>query len=215
MRRIVREVSHIRWHIWYFIHHCIFRFLFIGCGLHIAWRRWLWQISLSQWCTKVSNKWIHLSSNSIKFPHLPIWEEYWPDIALHSCYDAFPTSTFVFLLRRAATIVLREENCHFLRVDKEDFNRILRVGGHLHRFLINHDMVQPCHGRSSRITLRRFCCNTTSSCNTNYSNEWSPLQKIRSLKWLLFRLAISCTSFSCYRMLRPTLSGWRNTIKTS
>ncbi|CAG0892836.1 unnamed protein product, partial [Darwinula stevensoni] len=27
---------------------------------------------------------------------------------------------------RAATIVLREENCHFLRVDKEDFNRILR-----------------------------------------------------------------------------------------
>lgn len=28
---------------------------------------------------------------------------------------------------RAASIVLREENCHFLRVDKEDFNRILRV----------------------------------------------------------------------------------------
>lgn len=28
---------------------------------------------------------------------------------------------------RAATIVLREDNCHFLRVDKEDFNRILRV----------------------------------------------------------------------------------------
>lgn len=27
---------------------------------------------------------------------------------------------------RAATIVLREDNCHFLRVDKEDFNRILR-----------------------------------------------------------------------------------------
>ncbi|ETE68374.1 Rap guanine nucleotide exchange factor 4, partial [Ophiophagus hannah] len=27
---------------------------------------------------------------------------------------------------RAASIVLREENCHFLRVDKEDFNRILR-----------------------------------------------------------------------------------------
>ncbi|XP_071049981.1 rap guanine nucleotide exchange factor 4 isoform X2 [Onthophagus taurus] len=27
---------------------------------------------------------------------------------------------------RAATIVLREHNCHFLRVDKEDFNRILR-----------------------------------------------------------------------------------------
>ncbi|CAG0905298.1 unnamed protein product [Cyprideis torosa] len=27
---------------------------------------------------------------------------------------------------RAATIVLREDNCHFLRVDKEDFNRILK-----------------------------------------------------------------------------------------
>ncbi|XP_053564238.1 rap guanine nucleotide exchange factor 3 [Bombina bombina] len=27
---------------------------------------------------------------------------------------------------RAATIVLREDNCHFLRVDKHDFNRILR-----------------------------------------------------------------------------------------
>uniref|UniRef100_A0A8C6PYJ9 Rap guanine nucleotide exchange factor 4 n=1 Tax=Nothobranchius furzeri TaxID=105023 RepID=A0A8C6PYJ9_NOTFU len=28
---------------------------------------------------------------------------------------------------RAASIILREDNCHFLRVDKEDFNRILRV----------------------------------------------------------------------------------------
>lgn len=28
---------------------------------------------------------------------------------------------------RAATIVMRDDNCHFLRVDKEDFNRILRV----------------------------------------------------------------------------------------
>ncbi|KAF4805243.1 hypothetical protein TURU_001599 [Turdus rufiventris] len=27
---------------------------------------------------------------------------------------------------RAATILLREDNCHFLRVDKSDFNRILR-----------------------------------------------------------------------------------------
>lgn len=27
---------------------------------------------------------------------------------------------------RAATIVLRENNCHFLRVDKQHFNRILR-----------------------------------------------------------------------------------------
>lgn len=32
---------------------------------------------------------------------------------------------------RAASIVLREDNCHFLRVDKEDFNRILRVGAPL------------------------------------------------------------------------------------
>uniref|UniRef100_A0A8C1MCS6 Rap guanine nucleotide exchange factor (GEF) 4 n=1 Tax=Cyprinus carpio TaxID=7962 RepID=A0A8C1MCS6_CYPCA len=32
---------------------------------------------------------------------------------------------------RAASIVLREDNCHFLRVDKEDFNRILRVRAHL------------------------------------------------------------------------------------
>ena len=36
---------------------------------------------------------------------------------------------------RAATIVLREDNCHFLRVDKEDFNRILRVGGTTSGFL--------------------------------------------------------------------------------
>lgn len=28
---------------------------------------------------------------------------------------------------RAASIVLREDHCHFLTVDKEDFNRILRV----------------------------------------------------------------------------------------
>ncbi|NWS06608.1 RPGF3 factor, partial [Motacilla alba] len=28
---------------------------------------------------------------------------------------------------RAATILLREDNCHFLRVDKQDFNRILKV----------------------------------------------------------------------------------------
>uniref|UniRef100_A0A8C7VXK4 Rap guanine nucleotide exchange factor (GEF) 3 n=1 Tax=Oncorhynchus mykiss TaxID=8022 RepID=A0A8C7VXK4_ONCMY len=29
---------------------------------------------------------------------------------------------------RAATIILREDNCHFLRVDKQDFIRILKVG---------------------------------------------------------------------------------------
>lgn len=30
---------------------------------------------------------------------------------------------------RAATIILREDNCHFLRVDKQDFNRIIKVPG--------------------------------------------------------------------------------------
>lgn len=29
---------------------------------------------------------------------------------------------------RSATIILREDNCHFLRVDKQDFIRILKVG---------------------------------------------------------------------------------------
>lgn len=28
---------------------------------------------------------------------------------------------------RAATIILGEDNCHFLRVDKQDFNRIIKV----------------------------------------------------------------------------------------
>ncbi len=27
---------------------------------------------------------------------------------------------------RSATIITRENNCHFLRVDKDDFNRILK-----------------------------------------------------------------------------------------
>lgn len=29
---------------------------------------------------------------------------------------------------RAATIILREDHCHFLRVDKQDFIRILKAG---------------------------------------------------------------------------------------
>ena len=33
---------------------------------------------------------------------------------------------FNTILFRAATIVLKENNCHLLRVDKEHFNRILR-----------------------------------------------------------------------------------------
>jgi Rap guanine nucleotide exchange factor 4 len=31
-----------------------------------------------------------------------------------------------FAVHRAATIILRENYCHFLRVDKDHFNRILR-----------------------------------------------------------------------------------------
>lgn len=44
---------------------------------------------------------------------------------------------------RAATIILREDNCHFLRVDKQDFNRIIKVpllgvvrAGHVARTLL-------------------------------------------------------------------------------
>uniref|UniRef100_A0A2K6ARB1 Rap guanine nucleotide exchange factor 3 n=1 Tax=Macaca nemestrina TaxID=9545 RepID=A0A2K6ARB1_MACNE len=40
---------------------------------------------------------------------------------------------------RAATIILREDNCHFLRVDKQDFNRIIKV-------LLSRDQSRgPCH----------------------------------------------------------------------
>ena len=36
---------------------------------------------------------------------------------------------------RAAKIVLREDNCQFLRVDKYDFNRILRVSQSFQEFI--------------------------------------------------------------------------------
>lgn len=57
---------------------------------------------------------------------------------------------------RAASIVLREDNCHFLRVEKEDYNRILRV-----RFCVFHLMVPsqsrkvplPSVGQTSVIQL--------------------------------------------------------------
>lgn len=39
---------------------------------------------------------------------------------------SLPKKLKLHLCFRAATIVLRENNCHFLRVDKENFNRILR-----------------------------------------------------------------------------------------
>lgn len=32
----------------------------------------------------------------------------------------------ILLMNRAATIITREDGCQFLRVDKDDFNRILR-----------------------------------------------------------------------------------------
>ena len=35
-------------------------------------------------------------------------------------------TTIASINYRAATIILREDSCHFLRVDKGDFNRILR-----------------------------------------------------------------------------------------
>ncbi len=48
---------------------------------------------------------------------------------------------------RAASIVLREDNCHFLRVDKEDFNRILRVGcARLQPLVqtVTNTVIKPC-----------------------------------------------------------------------
>lgn len=54
---------------------------------------------------------------------------------------------------RAASIVLREDNCHFLRVEKEDYNRILRV-----RFRV------PPHGA---VTERK---GATALCWPNLSN---------------------------------------------
>jgi Rap guanine nucleotide exchange factor 4 len=32
----------------------------------------------------------------------------------------------IITIERSATIITREKNCHFLRVDKDDFNRILK-----------------------------------------------------------------------------------------
>lgn len=47
---------------------------------------------------------------------------------------------------RAASIVLREDNCHFLRVDKEDFNRILRVSFRLMQAVHSNlrSTIAPC-----------------------------------------------------------------------
>ncbi|KAK2516441.1 hypothetical protein Q9233_013732 [Columba guinea] len=54
---------------------------------------------------------------------------------------------------RAATIILREDNCHFLRVDKQDFNRILKEHGKVVLVLqknLQGGSNQPAPARSSR-----------------------------------------------------------------
>lgn len=43
------------------------------------------------------------------------------------CEKEYGLNNILCVFYRAATIVLKEDNCHFLRVDKDDFNRILRV----------------------------------------------------------------------------------------
>ena len=40
--------------------------------------------------------------------------------------DDFGKLSLVNKSPRSASIITREENCHFLRVDKDDFNRILK-----------------------------------------------------------------------------------------
>lgn len=59
---------------------------------------------------------------------------------------------------RAASIVLREDNCHFLRVDKEDFNRILRVS--------SRQSVAERHPIFSFCQISRF------ECQVNWAILW-------------------------------------------
>lgn len=59
---------------------------------------------------------------------------------------------------RAASIVLREDNCHFLRVDKEDFNRILRVGGLINVALITHQTHSLHHPSESTVSSVALLC---------------------------------------------------------
>lgn len=57
---------------------------------------------------------------------------------------------------RAASIVLREDNCHFLRVDKEDFNRILRVSSCLpssDAFIVKKGRCCPLLAKPSNATM--------------------------------------------------------------
>ncbi|XP_044072692.1 rap guanine nucleotide exchange factor 4 isoform X4 [Siniperca chuatsi] len=57
---------------------------------------------------------------------------------------------------RAASIVLRDDNCHFLRVDKEDFNRILRD--------VEANTVRlKEHGQDVLVLEKSLSCSRTSS----------------------------------------------------
>lgn len=76
---------------------------------------------------------------------------------------------------RAASIVLREDNCHFLRVDKEDFNRILRVGrrdGHLSWWDTNVVHMQQTTNFG---TIKSHCRRSSST--------YIQHNEVRSIKW--------------------------------
>ena len=67
---------------------------------------------------------------------------------------------------RAATIILREDNCHFLRVDKQDFIRILKVsltGPLLNMHCINAAGPIPQPFVSSFRMLKRTQCDLRST----------------------------------------------------
>ncbi|KAG7282240.1 hypothetical protein CRUP_038408 [Coryphaenoides rupestris] len=74
---------------------------------------------------------------------------------------------------RAASIVLREDNCHFLRVDKEDFNRILRdVEANTVRLKEHHQDVLVLEKSLSRGPQQGAA--TTSSSHHKYSPHYYP-----------------------------------------
>ncbi|XP_057667592.1 rap guanine nucleotide exchange factor 4 isoform X1 [Diorhabda carinulata] len=61
---------------------------------------------------------------------------------------------------RAATIVLRENNCHFLRVDKENFNRILRD--------VEANTVRLKEHGKDVLILEKINCNTKQVFSSHY-----------------------------------------------
>ncbi|XP_019910094.2 rap guanine nucleotide exchange factor 4 isoform X2 [Esox lucius] len=74
---------------------------------------------------------------------------------------------------RSASIVLREDNCHFLRVDKEDFNRILRdVEANTVR-LKEHDqdvlVLEKSPSSSSRTSTHGTATTTATSTHYKYT----------------------------------------------